>query len=129
MTLKPSASRPMTGGMGIGTLIRKFRSIEPVWWLNASIALGAVVLYVCFARHYDAIHAPEIAWWVLAVVILITERYPVALEFRQSAHSFSLTDVPLTLALVFASGTHAFFAFFLGTLVALVMRRLPTVKF
>ena len=36
-----------------------------------------------------------------------------------ASHSFSLTDVPLTLALVFASGTHAFVAIFLGSLVAL----------
>ncbi len=43
----------------------------------------------------------------MAITILLCERYPVALEFRQSSHSFSLTDVPLTLALVFASGTHA----------------------
>ncbi len=110
-------------------LFRKLRSIEPVWWLNASIGIGSLALYVLFVRHYEPIHTPEIAWWAVAITILLCERYPVALEFRQSSHSFSLTDVPLTLALVFASGTHAALALFLGTLGALILRRLPTVKF
>ena len=57
------------------------------------------------------------------------ERWPVALEFRRSSHSFSLTDVPLTLALIFASGTHAFLAIFSGTVIALLLRRLPAIKF
>ena len=56
-------------------------------------------------------------------MVLVTERWPVELEFRRSAHSFSLTDVPLTLALVFATGTHAFVAVMAGTLVALLLRR------
>ena len=61
--------------------------------------------------------------------MLVTERWPVELEFRRSSHSFSLTDVPLTLALIFASGTHAFVAVILGSVVALLLRRLPPVKF
>ena len=52
-------------------------------------------------------------------MVFVTERWPVELEFRRSSHSFSLTDVPLTLALVFTSGTHAFVAVMAGALVAL----------
>ena len=66
---------------------------------------------------------------VLALMVLVTERWPVELEFRRSSHSFSLTDIPLTLALIFATGTHAFFAVMGGTFVAMAMRRLPPVKF
>ena len=72
---------------------------------------------------------PEIAWWGLGIMVLVTERWPVELEFRRSTHSFSLTDVPLTLALVFATGTHAFVAVMAGTFVALLLRRLPAIKF
>ena len=110
-------------------MIRKPFAIEPVWWLSATLGASAAALFVCFGRHYEPIHAPEIAWWTLALLVLVTERWPVELEFRRSSHSFSLTDVPLTLALIFASGTHAFFAIFCGTLVALGLRRLPAVKF
>ena len=58
-------------------------------------------------------------------MVLMCERWPVELEFRRSSHSFSLTDVPLSLALIFASGTHAFVAILVGTVIALLLRRLP----
>ena len=111
-------------------LLRKLRSIEqPVWGQIALTAAAAAALFVLFVRHYQPISEPEIAWWVLAAVVLITERHPVALEFRRSSHSFSLTDVPMTLALVFTSGTHTFAAIMTGTAIALLFRRLPIVKF
>ena len=91
-------------------MIRRLLAIAPVWWLSAALGAIAAVLFFGVVRHYEPIHAPEIAWWALALIVLVTERWPVELEFRRSSHSFSLTDVPLTLALVFASGTHAFAA-------------------
>ena len=97
--------------MGIRAASRRLSSIEPVWWLNAVIGAVAGVLYVVCVRHLEPIQRPEIAWWwTLGVMVLVTERWPVELEFRRSTHSFSLTDIPLTLALVFATGTHAFVA-------------------
>src|SRR3954447_3657623 len=115
--------------MGFRSLTRRLAAIGPVWALNAVIGASAAALYFCFVRHYEPIHSPEIPWWAIGVAVLVSERWPVELEFRRSSHSFSLTDVPLTLALVFASGTHAFVAVLAGTLIALVMRRLPAVKF
>jgi diguanylate cyclase (GGDEF)-like protein len=115
--------------MGIRAACRRATAIEPVWWLNAVIGTASVVLYLIWIRHLDAIHGPEIAWWVLALLVLASERWPVQLEFRRSSHSFSLFDVPMTLALIFASGTHAFFAVLAGMLVALASRRLTPVKF
>ena len=94
------------------------------------IGAAAVVLYLVSIRHLQPIQGPEIGWWwVLGILVFVTERWPVELEFRRSAHSFSLTDVPLTLAIVFASGTHAFVAVMVGALVALMLRRAPAVKF
>src|SRR3954451_22445688 len=119
----------MTGVMGIRFLTRKLRAIEPVWCFIALIGLGAAAMYYFLVRQYKPIHAPEIAWWALGAAVLVSERWPVELEFRRSSHSFSLTDVPLTLALVFSSGTHAFLAVVCGSLIALLMRRLPYVKF
>ena len=82
------------------------------------------MLYLAWIRHLDPIQGPEIGWWwALGIMVFVTERWPVELEFRRSSHSFSLTDVPLTLALIFASGTHAFVAVMAGTLVALLLRR------
>src|SRR3954447_17877278 len=121
--------------MGPRALSRKLARIEPVWWLNAVgcltpvIAVGGAVTYFTLVRHYQPIHHHEIAWWAIAVAVVVTERWPVELEFRRSSHSFSLTDVPLTLALIFTSGTHAFVAVVSGSLIALLARRLPGVKF
>jgi len=111
-----------------GQAARKLRSIEPVWWLSAVIGAVAVALYLLFSRHEEAIQRPEIAWWALALMVVVTERWPIELQFRRATHAFTLTDVPLTLALVFATGTHAFFAVLAGLLVGAVLRRMPPVK-
>ncbi len=101
-----------------------------MWWLIAVIAAAAVVLYVAWIRHLDPILGADVGWWwALGVMVFVTERWPVELEFRRSSHSFSLTDVPLTLALIFTSGTHAFVAVMAGALFALLLRRAPAVKF
>jgi hypothetical protein len=128
-SLNHRAARPITGVMSVRSLTRKLSAIEPVWLFIAVIGAGAAAMYWFLVRHYAPIHAPEIAWWALAGAVLVCERWPVELEFRRSSHSFSLTDVPLTLALVFTSGTHAFLAVVSGSLVALLARRLPGVKF
>ena len=109
---------------------RRLKSIEPVWWLIAGIATAAAVLYLAWIRHFDPILGADVSWWwALGLMVFVTERWPVELEFRRSAHSFSLSDVPLTLALVFTSGTHAFVAVMAGALVALLLRRVSGVKF
>ena len=115
--------------MSARSAIRKLASIEPIWGFIAFVAALAATLFFVWVRHYEPIQAPEIVWAVLAAMVLMCERWPVELEFRRSSHSFSLTDVPLTLALIFASGTHAFVAILVGTLVALLLRRLPLIKF
>ncbi|HEX6026117.1 MAG TPA: EAL domain-containing protein [Solirubrobacter sp.] len=106
-----------------------FRRVEPIWGFIVVVAAAAVTLYVVGVRHYEPIQAPEIMWAAIVVMVLMCERWPVELEFRRSSHSFSLTDVPLTLALIFASGTHAFAAILGGTVIAMGLRRLPLVKF
>ena len=118
----------MNGQMAIRATIRKLSSIEPVWWLSAVIGAIAIALYLLLIRHEEAIQSPEIAWWALGLMVIATERWPIELQFRRSTHAFTLTDVPLTLALIFATGTHAFFAVLAGLLVALMLRRMPPVK-
>src|SRR4051812_18845576 len=106
--------------MGIRSTWKKLASIHPVWGLNAIVALLAAVLYIVWVRDFEAIQSKEIAWPILAVLILAAERWPVQLEFRRSSHSFSLSDIPLSLALVFATGTHALVGIVFGTAVALL---------
>ena len=47
---------------------------------------------------------PELPWWAIAVGWVVAEACVVHLQFRRSAHSFSLADVPFVFGLVFASG-------------------------
>ncbi|WP_211339806.1 putative bifunctional diguanylate cyclase/phosphodiesterase [Solirubrobacter pauli] len=109
--------------------LRVIRKIEPIWGLIFALSVISAVLYFAFVRDFEAMQTPEIAWYVIAVLVLATERFPVELEFRRSSHSFSLTDIPLTVALIFTTGTHAFWAIVGGSLIALLLRRLPLIKF
>ena len=116
--------------MGIRAAVRRLSAIEPVWWLNAVIGTAAVGAVPRLDPPPRSDPGPRVGWWwALGIMVFVTERWPVELEFRRSTHSFSLTDVPLTLALIFASGTHAFVAVMAGALVALLLRRVPAVKF
>ncbi|MFN8108695.1 MAG: EAL domain-containing protein [Thermoleophilia bacterium] len=106
----------------------RLSGVRGVWVLNALIVAAAALLMAAPVRHYAPVVDDIVPWWVLAAAIVVTERWPVNLEFRRSAHSFSLTDIPLTLALLFASGPHGVAAVTVGSLVALVLRGLPPVK-
>jgi diguanylate cyclase (GGDEF)-like protein len=80
-------------------------------------------------RAYAPIGDRLVTWWVLAVAIVVTERWVVHLEFRRSAHTFSLTDVPISLGLIFATGPQLMLGVLLGAAAALVLRRQPPIKF
>jgi diguanylate cyclase (GGDEF)-like protein len=104
------------------------RRVHRVWWLNVAIAVAAFALADTVAG-YTAIAQPHIPWWGLAIAIAICERWPVDLEFQRSKHSFSLTDIPIVLGLIFATGADAMFGLVLGTAIAMLGRRLPLIKF
>jgi diguanylate cyclase (GGDEF)-like protein len=107
--------------------VRALRKPAPIWLLNAGLAAAAVALYVV-VRRYAPAQSPALPWWALAPVVLATERWPVELHFGRSSHSFSLTDIPVTLALVFAPGGDAMIGLALGAAAAFGLRRLPPVK-
>jgi len=102
--------------------------VHTVWWLNAAVLTTTLGLVMLVAG-YDRVADGGLPWWVLAVAIAATERWPVELQFRRSSHAFSLTDIPLTLALLFTTGPEALAAVACGSAVALGMRRMPAIKF
>src|SRR5215208_886582 len=111
----------------------RVRHFNRVWVLNAAIAVGCAALLVGPVRGYDAIVSTEVPWWLLALAVAATERWPVHVDFarnwRVSAHSFSLTDVLVTLTLIFYVGIAGVAAVAVGSGIALALRRLPAVKF
>src|SRR4051794_39020030 len=109
-------------------LLSAWAEIHPVWWLNLAICTAAALLATQVVSGYPAISAPHATWWLLAAVIAITERWPVNLQFQRSSHSFSLTDIPVTLGFIFASGGDLVLGGLLGTAVAMLLRRSPLIK-
>jgi diguanylate cyclase (GGDEF)-like protein len=103
-------------------------AVHPIWWLNAVIVAASAVAFVGPVGDTPRISAPHLPWYAIAGAIAVCELWPVNLHFRRSAHAFSLTDIPVTLALIFASGADLISGLALGTAVALIIARLPAIK-
>jgi diguanylate cyclase (GGDEF)-like protein len=116
-------------GQALARIRARFAAVHRVWWLNGAIAVLTALLVLGPVGEIRPLAGPQVPWWLLAAAIAITERWPVHLEFKRSAHSFSLTDVPVTIALIFAGGPAVLAAMFAGSVVALWFRRLPAIKF
>ena len=99
-----------------------------LWLLIAVIAGAATFLYWVSVRSYVEPAGMRIPWWVLAVAFYLAERHLVDLEFRQDAHSFSLSEIPLVLGLFFSSPHGLLLAQLTGLGAALMHRRLPWQK-
>jgi diguanylate cyclase (GGDEF)-like protein len=76
------------------------------------------------------VDSPHLTWWMLAPGFFVAERCVVHLQFRRSAHSFSLGDIPLVFGLIFAAPNDLLAAVLVGTSLTLLLdRRLPPIKF
>ena len=103
--------------------------VHQVWGLN--VLMGIAMVGVCLAVVLPgdgALADPGLPWWLLAAFIAVAERWPVHLEFRRSAHSFSMTDIPLVLGLVFATPAQMLLGVLAGTAIAMGLRRMPSIK-
>ncbi|MDQ1521364.1 MAG: hypothetical protein QOI55_2437 [Actinomycetota bacterium] len=92
--------------------------------LSVLIAGAAVAIYVFEARHLGASGVPlAVPWFMLALGYAASELTVVHIEFRRDAHSVSLNEIPLVLALVFASPGHLLLAHLIGAGAVLVVHR------
>jgi diguanylate cyclase (GGDEF)-like protein len=98
-------------------------------WIYVAVLGGlAVVAFLAFAHGAAPIATPHVAWWGVAAGFLVAEACVVHLEFKRSAHSFSLADIPFVFALVFASGDAFVLGALVGTAIVYAARRLALVK-
>ncbi|MDQ3660122.1 MAG: ATP-binding protein [Actinomycetota bacterium] len=92
--------------------------------MNAALAFLAAVLFFSYVRHIEPLNAGfHFPWWLLASVFCVTEILVVHLEFKREAHSFSLGEIPLVLALFFSSPSELMLAQIVGVGCALVLYR------
>ena len=71
----------------------------------------------------------SIPWWVLAIGFYLAETNVVHLEFRRQAHTFSLSEIPIVVGLVFVSPMEFVLAIVVGSAVGLIVRSQPLIKF
>ena len=99
-------------------------------YLYGAVLLGlAVVVFVLTVRGTPPLSDPELPWWAIAAGFVVAEACVVHLEFRRSAHSFSLADVPFVFGLVFSTGEAFVLGALVGTAIVYAFRRLAAVKF
>jgi signal transduction histidine kinase len=100
-----------------------------IWLLNLVITLVAVALAPVLDGARAPLAGPNIPFILLALLFLAGELAVVHLRFRENAHSFSMSDVPMLVGLFFLSPLTVVTAQLLGNLIALVgFRRLPAIK-
>ncbi len=100
-----------------------------IWLYVLTLAALGAGCWIAFAHGTPAAARPHLPVWVVAVGFVFGELCVVHLEFRRSAHSFSLGDLPFIFGLAFASGDGLVLGALVGTgLVWAFHRRLPLIK-
>jgi diguanylate cyclase (GGDEF)-like protein len=92
--------------------------------LSLLLAAAASALYLLAVRPItNAGESMSVPWFLLAAGYAASELTVVHIEFRRDAHSVSLNEIPLVLALVFASPGHLLIAHLVGAGAVLVFHR------
>ncbi|MCP3974497.1 MAG: GAF domain-containing protein [bacterium] len=99
-----------------------------MWILVAAIWAIGIALTLLVARWEPLLDSVEIPWIVLLVMFAIAERAVFHLRFKKDAHSFSLSEIPLVIALFVVSPLAAITAQLAANVLALLHRRQQPVK-
>jgi signal transduction histidine kinase len=74
-----------------------------VWILSACLAVATSLLLALAMGLNPPLRYPLVPWIALAVSFGVSEVFVIHVRFREDAHSFSLSEVPLVVGLAFAS--------------------------
>jgi diguanylate cyclase (GGDEF)-like protein len=103
--------------------------VSPIWLYVLALALAGAGCWIAFVHGEPGLSGPHLPWWTVALGFVCGEICVVHLQFRRSAHSFSLGDLPFIFGLAFAGGDGLMLGALVGTgLVWRFYRRLPPVK-
>src|SRR3954447_19816422 len=89
------------------------------------LAALAAALFVTSVQGEPPLDDPHLPWWAIAIAWAVAESCVVHLQFRRSAHSFSLADLPFVFGLLFASGGHFLAGALIGAAIAYAIRPPP----
>jgi diguanylate cyclase (GGDEF)-like protein len=109
----------------------RMRSGQGAIWIlsGAMIAIAAVLFKAGAGDMPPIVSSVHLPFWALLVAFAASERFVVHVHFRRSAHSMSLSDIPLVFALVFAGGQAAILAGAIGRILVLALhRKLPPIR-
>ena len=101
-----------------------------IWLLTSGMAAASVAVFVLEIRGLPAVDLEvDVPWWFFAVGFLATEAYVVHVHFRREAHTFSMTELVLTLGLFMVAPAQLVLAHLVGATVALLgIRRQRPIK-
>ena len=95
-----------------------------IWLLVALVAGTAVALYFAVVRALPAYtDGFQIPWWALAIAFAATEVFVIHAHFRGSAHTLSLSELPLVAGLLLATPQDLVIAQVVGPIVVLLFAR------
>ncbi len=95
-----------------------------VWVLSSCNIVLAFVIYALWAHDAPApMSGVAIPWWLLAGVFCVMEISVVHIQLRRDAHSFSLSEIPLVIGLMFVEPRVLIAAQLIGAGIALGVHR------
>ena len=106
---------------------RRVSPVVAVSVYGAILAALAAALFITSVNGVAPLVEPHLPWWAIAVGWVVAEACVVHLQFRRSAHSFSLADLPFVFGLLFASGQDFLVGALVGAAIAYAFR-LPLIK-
>ena len=97
-----------------------------VWGLNIGLFAATTALLWIIGGRAAPLEGPRIPWVVLALAFGVAEVFVMHVRIAKHAHSFSLSEIPLVVGLVFFAPTHLVLAQAVGVGLALAIHRRQT---
>jgi len=107
-----------------GGVLRRLTGSRRVWLFSAGLALAAALLFYFVIPRLEPLHDRlPVPWWALVGMFFLAEVLVVHVQFRRNAYSFSMSELPLVLALFALPPKQVVITLLLGSAVALVIHR------
>ena len=127
-TTKPRAKPLPRVRLGRRRRRSRLGATRSIWLLTAAIAGIAAAIYLLLLRDVQGLDASvHLRWWALAPAFAVAELCVVHVHFRRSAHTLTLSELPLVAGLLLASPADLLLGQLLGAGVVIFfsMRKMP----